>query len=179
MSLVTLLRMIFFTHKIAFSWMPLNLANGKSPSGFSWWLGAIRKQAITWANVDPDLSYHMVSLGYKIELKWSNMKRMYPKVLVWWSIMQTTRMTTRMLYENMYLKLQYMSYMKFETRFHQFKSINTNYKNTCVHVVKTCNIKWYTPKSVNHTITWSTENCFEIIHVFVVSFACKQGTPVN
>ena len=26
------------------------------------WLGAIRQQAITWANVDPDLCHHTVSL---------------------------------------------------------------------------------------------------------------------
>ena len=26
--------------------------------------GAIRQQAITWANVDPDLCHHMVSLGH-------------------------------------------------------------------------------------------------------------------
>ena len=26
-------------------------------------LGAIRQQAITWANVDPDFCHHMVSLG--------------------------------------------------------------------------------------------------------------------
>ena len=29
---------------------------------FRWWLGAVRKQAITWANVDPDLSRQMASL---------------------------------------------------------------------------------------------------------------------
>ena len=35
---------------------------------FRQWLGAIRQQPITWANVDPDLWYHMVSLGHN-ELK--------------------------------------------------------------------------------------------------------------
>ena len=30
---------------------------------FRQWLGAIGQQAITWANVDPDLCRHMVSLG--------------------------------------------------------------------------------------------------------------------
>ena len=30
---------------------------------FRWWLGAVRQQAITWANVDPDLCRHMASLG--------------------------------------------------------------------------------------------------------------------
>ena len=30
---------------------------------FRWWLGAVRQQAITWTNVDPDLCRHMVSLG--------------------------------------------------------------------------------------------------------------------
>ena len=28
------------------------------------WLGAVRQQAITWANVDPDLCRHMVSLDH-------------------------------------------------------------------------------------------------------------------
>ena len=27
------------------------------------WLGVVRQQAITWANVDPDLCHHMASLG--------------------------------------------------------------------------------------------------------------------
>ena len=31
---------------------------------FRWWLGAVRQQAITWANVDPDLCCHMASLGH-------------------------------------------------------------------------------------------------------------------
>ena len=31
---------------------------------FRYWLGAVRQQAITWINVDPDLSRHMVSLGH-------------------------------------------------------------------------------------------------------------------
>ena len=30
---------------------------------FRWWLGAVRQQAITWANVDPDLCCQMASLG--------------------------------------------------------------------------------------------------------------------
>ena len=29
-----------------------------------WWLGTIRHQAITWANVDPDLCCHMASLDH-------------------------------------------------------------------------------------------------------------------
>ena len=31
------------------------------------WLGAVRQQAITWANIDPDLCHHMASLDH-IEL---------------------------------------------------------------------------------------------------------------
>ena len=31
---------------------------------FRLWLGAVGQQAITWANVDPDLCRHMVSLGH-------------------------------------------------------------------------------------------------------------------
>ena len=30
---------------------------------FRSWLGAVRQQAISWANVDPDLCRHMLSLG--------------------------------------------------------------------------------------------------------------------
>ena len=30
---------------------------------FTQWLGAVRQQAITWANVDPDLCHQMASLG--------------------------------------------------------------------------------------------------------------------
>ena len=31
---------------------------------FRYWFGAVKQQAITWANVDPDLCCHMVSLGH-------------------------------------------------------------------------------------------------------------------
>ena len=31
---------------------------------FRWWLGAVRKQAITWASVDTDLCRHMTSVGH-------------------------------------------------------------------------------------------------------------------
>ena len=31
---------------------------------FRWWLGAVRQQAITWANVDTDPCRHMASLGH-------------------------------------------------------------------------------------------------------------------
>ena len=36
----------------------------RSQHWFRYWLGAIRHQAITWANVDPDLCHHMVVLGH-------------------------------------------------------------------------------------------------------------------
>ena len=29
-----------------------------------WWLVAWRQQAITWANVDPDLCHHMAALNH-------------------------------------------------------------------------------------------------------------------
>ena len=39
---------------------------------FRYWFGAIRQQAVTWANFDPDLCRHMASLGYKLgPEKWS------------------------------------------------------------------------------------------------------------
>ena len=31
---------------------------------FRWWLGAVRQQVITWANVDPDLCHHRLSLSH-------------------------------------------------------------------------------------------------------------------
>ena len=43
--------------------MPQNIFDDKSR-----WVGAIRQQAITWANVDQDLCCHMATLGL-IELK--------------------------------------------------------------------------------------------------------------
>ena len=39
----------------------------KHPNNFQMdlkWLGAISQQAITWANVDPDLCHNMASLGH-------------------------------------------------------------------------------------------------------------------
>ena len=41
-------------------WAPLII----SQHWFRWWLGAIRQQAITWADIDPELCHHMVSLGH-------------------------------------------------------------------------------------------------------------------
>ena len=35
---------------------------------FRWWIGAVRQQAITWANVDPDFCRHMASLGHLIRI---------------------------------------------------------------------------------------------------------------
>ena len=38
---------------------------------FRLWLGAVRQQAITWANVDPDQCHHMASLGHRFfKYKW-------------------------------------------------------------------------------------------------------------
>ena len=45
--------------------MPQDLTDDK----FMQWLGAVRQQAITWANVDPDLCRQMASLGLN-ELKY-------------------------------------------------------------------------------------------------------------
>ena len=65
-----------FSYEIAFMWMSLELTNDKSI-----WLGAVRQQAITWANDDPALCRHMVSLGHNglkrgnIILKRSNLDK--------------------------------------------------------------------------------------------------------
>ena len=44
--------------------MPLDHFIMESQHWFREWLGAVRQQAITWVNVDPDLCRHMVSLGH-------------------------------------------------------------------------------------------------------------------
>ena len=47
--------------EIAFRSMPLMMVG---QHWFRYWIGAVRQQAIIWANVMPDLSRHMVSLGH-------------------------------------------------------------------------------------------------------------------
>ena len=47
--------------EIALLWMSL-ASLMISQHWFRWWLGAVRQQVITWANVDPDLCRHMASL---------------------------------------------------------------------------------------------------------------------
>ena len=49
--------------EITHSWFSLDLTNDKS-DWFRQWLGAIRQQAISWANLDSDLYRHMASIGY-------------------------------------------------------------------------------------------------------------------
>ena len=43
--------------------MPLDVTGDKSTL-VQVMLGAVRQQAITWANVDPDLCCHMMALGH-------------------------------------------------------------------------------------------------------------------
>ena len=49
--------------EIALRWMPLDLTDDKSTlvQVMAW----CRQQAITWANADPDLCCHKMSLGHK------------------------------------------------------------------------------------------------------------------
>ena len=47
-----------------------------SQQWFRYWLGAVRLQAITWANVDPDRCRHMASLGPN-ELKITSVPKHY------------------------------------------------------------------------------------------------------
>ena len=58
--------------ELAPRWMSLELTDDKSSQHwFRWWLGAARQQAITWANVYPDLCRHMVLLGpNELKLLW-------------------------------------------------------------------------------------------------------------
>ena len=48
--------------KIVLRWMSLDLLM-KSQHWFRWWLGAVRHQAITWVNVDPELCHLTTSKG--------------------------------------------------------------------------------------------------------------------
>ena len=50
-------------YEIALRWMLKNLTK-RSQHRLRYWLGAIRQQAITCTNVDPDLCCHMASLGH-------------------------------------------------------------------------------------------------------------------
>ena len=43
------------SYEITLRWNPIDLTDDKS---------TFRQQAITWANVDPDLCHHMASLGH-------------------------------------------------------------------------------------------------------------------
>ena len=52
-----------FSCEIAFRWMSLDLADD-SPTLVQVQLGAVRQQAIAWANVDPNIFCDMASLGY-------------------------------------------------------------------------------------------------------------------
>ena len=56
---------------------------------FRIWLGAIRQQAITWANFDPDLCRHMPSLGHNA-FNWQNAPisctLRYAMVCIYWVI---------------------------------------------------------------------------------------------
>ena len=68
------------SYEIALKWMLLDLTDDK----FREWLGAVRQQAITWTNVDPDLSHHMASPGQNELLKlapeeWKGMD----KYIIW------------------------------------------------------------------------------------------------
>ena len=44
----------------------------KSQRWFRWWLDAVKQQAITWANVGPDLCHHKASFRHN-ELTWSHL----------------------------------------------------------------------------------------------------------
>ena len=50
------------SYEIALRWMPLDLTDENSTL-VQVMACAIRQQAITWANVDPDLCHQMASLG--------------------------------------------------------------------------------------------------------------------
>ena len=48
--------------ELALRWMSLDLTGGQH--WFRQWLGAVRQQAITWANVDPNICRHIPLIGH-------------------------------------------------------------------------------------------------------------------
>ena len=55
----------------------------KSLHWFRYWLGALRHQAITWANVVPDLSHQMASLGHNESSSISRFQNNFLALLQW------------------------------------------------------------------------------------------------
>ena len=55
----------------------------RSQHWFMQWLGAIRKQTITWANFEPDLCHIMVSLGHNKLTHWFMINSLWPSDVIW------------------------------------------------------------------------------------------------
>ena len=69
--------------------MSLDLTDGKS----TLWLGAVKQQAIIWANVDPDLCRHITLLGHN-ESKWlAILFKMFDFYFIFLSFIQRTLST--------------------------------------------------------------------------------------
>ena len=62
-KLISMINILSIFSEIAIRWMPL-MSLIISQHWFRQWLGAVRQQAITLANVDPDPCRHMTSLGH-------------------------------------------------------------------------------------------------------------------
>ena len=56
--------MLTISSLLVLRWMPQNHTDNLGQHWIRWWLGAVRQQAMTWANIDLDLSHHMASLGH-------------------------------------------------------------------------------------------------------------------
>ena len=51
-------------------WKSLQVTSQMKSQNWLWyWLGAIKQQVCNWANVDPVISNHMASLGYKTDVE--------------------------------------------------------------------------------------------------------------
>ena len=66
-------------------WWQVNIGSGNE------WLGAVRQQAITLDNVDPDLCYHAASLGINVLTHWGWDKMSANKI--WWLCLVPTSTT--------------------------------------------------------------------------------------
>ena len=60
-KLISRINILSISCKIAIRWRSQELTDDKSRL----WLGTVRQQAITWANVDPDMFSHMSSPDHK------------------------------------------------------------------------------------------------------------------
>ena len=67
LKLILVVDILNISFGVAASWMQWDPSSDKSTWGqemwFRKWLGVVKQQTITWANVDPYLCYHMATMS--------------------------------------------------------------------------------------------------------------------